>query len=69
MNMKIHLQRQLQSENTHFIKESITVRLTSCLTGLNLPKRVNLLIVLMQQNSRIQTSQINRFCPRALCSL
>ena len=45
-----------QPENTHFVRGSITIRLTSCLTGLDLAKQVNLLTVLIKQNGWILTS-------------
>ena len=41
----------------YFVRGSITVQLTSCLTGLDLAKQVNLLIVWIQQSSWIQTNQ------------
>ena len=42
---------------TYFLLGSITVQLTSCLTGLDSTKRVNLLLILTLQSYRIQTSQ------------
>ena len=50
---------KVDSENTLLLpKGSITVWLTSCLTGLDLTKQLNLLIVFIWQKGWIQTSQI-----------
>ena len=40
-----------------FVRRSITVRLTSCLTGLDSIKRVNLFLIQHKQSSWIQTSR------------
>ena len=42
---------------TYFVRGSITVRLTSCLTGSDLAKRVNVLWIKHKQSSWILTSQ------------
>ena len=42
---------------TYFVKGSITVSLTSCLTGLDSTKQVNMLLIQHQQSSWIQTKQ------------
>ena len=39
----------IPSDNTHFIRGSITARLNSCLTDLDSTKKVNMLIILTQQ--------------------
>ena len=44
-------------ENTHFLMGSITVRLTSCLTGLDSTKLVNLYLIQHKQSSWILTGQ------------
>ena len=49
--------RYRQRTLTYFIRGSITVRLTSCLTGLDLAEQVNLLLIKHKQSSWIQTSQ------------
>ena len=52
------MQRIKESENSHlFVRESITVRLTSSLIGLDLTKQVNLLLTKHNQSSWIQTGQ------------
>ena len=42
---------------TYFVRGSITVQLTSCLTGLDLTKQVNLLFIHHEQSSWIQTNK------------
>ena len=44
-----------QKTLTYFIRGSITVQLTSCLTGLDLAKQVNQLLIKLKQSSRFQT--------------
>ena len=48
-----HKQRTL----TYFVRGSITVWLTSCLTGLDLAKQENLLMIKNKQSSWIQSNQ------------
>ena len=50
-------QQKNQRTLTYFLRGSITVWLTKCLTGLDLAKQVNLLLIKHKQNSWNQTCQ------------
>ena len=47
------------AENTHFVRASITVWLTSCLTGLDLVEEVNLLSIKHKQRSDTSTYEVS----------
>ena len=48
----------VQRTLTYFIRGTITVWLTTCLTGLDLAKQVNMLLIKHKQSNWIKTSQI-----------
>ena len=50
--------RCTQRKVTYFIRRRITVWLTTCLTGLDLAKQVNMLLIKHKQSNWIKTSQI-----------
>ena len=54
-----HIELNMKPENAYLLCKgrSITVWLTSCLTGLDMAEQVNLLLIKHEQSSWIQTSQ------------
>ena len=55
--MESELSMPGQRTLTYFVRESITVQLTSCVTGWDLAKRENVLCIKDKQSSWILTSQ------------
>ena len=55
--LKVHLHAFLQRTLAYFLRGSITVQLTSCLTGLDSTKQVDILLIQHKRSSWIQTKQ------------